>query len=287
VAGFLLVLLIILDVIPFPNHFRSPGVLQASTYSVVVPETSGIVEEVLSADGSRVSAGDPLLRLVNTELALQIRSAEAQLEQTQAMQRRALREATADLKPLESRAEATRKLLHRLEESREALVLRAAHDGTWVAPGIKDSVGSWLERGTPVGQVIDESEFYFSAIVSQNEASRLFSKEILGSDVKLFGQAGELLAVESRKVIPVEKERLPSAAIGWAGGGDVAVDMSEQSGTRTAEPFFEVRANIGEAGESQLLHGRGGRIRFDLPAEPLLRQWMRKLRQLLQNRYGI
>jgi putative peptide zinc metalloprotease protein len=287
VVGFIVVLLLILDVVPFPNHFRSPGVLQASTYSVVVPESSGIVEEVLSPNGTLVAAGDPLLRIANPELDLQIQSAEAQLEQTRAMQRRALREATADLKPLESRAEATRKLLLRLQESRDALIVRAAHDGSWVAPGIEDSVGSWLERGTPVGQIIDQSAFYFSAIVSQNDASRLFSKEILGSDVKLFGQAGETVTVLDQKVIPVEKERLPSAAIGWAGGGDVAVDMSEQSGTRTAEPFFEVRASVEQSGDSELLHGRGGRIRFDLAPEPLLRQWIRKLRQLLQNRYGI
>jgi len=25
-----------------------------------------------------------------------------------------------------------------------------------------------------------------------------------------------------------------------------------------------------------MLHGKGGRIRFDLPPEPLLRQWIRK-----------
>jgi hypothetical protein len=36
-----------------------------------------------------------------------------------------------------------------------------------------------------------------------------------------------------------------------------------------------------------LLHGRGGRIRFELKPEPLLEQWVRRLRQLLQNRYGI
>ncbi|MEX0323830.1 MAG: site-2 protease family protein [Puniceicoccaceae bacterium] len=287
VGGFVLFLMIVLDIIPFPNHFRSPGVLQADQHSVVVADVSGNVEEVMSPNGSLVSTGQALYRLSNRELEFQIQAAEVQLAETEAMQRRALREATADLRPLESRAELTRKLLKRLYESRSNLVVRATHDGLWVAPDIDDAIGSWLDRGAPVGRIVDQSSFYFSAIVSQKEASRLFSDEIRGSEVKLYGQTGITMPVLSSMVIPVEKHNLPSAAVGWAGGGEVAVDMSEQTGTRSVEPFFELRASLPDNESALLLHGRGGRIRFDLPPEPLLRQWFRKFRQLLQNRYGI
>jgi putative peptide zinc metalloprotease protein len=287
VVGFILALLLILDVIPFPNRFRSPGVLQAEKFSVVVPEVSGYIEEVLAAEGAKVTAGQPLFQLSNEDLSLRIRAAEAQLRETEAMLRQALRESTADLRPLESRAEATRKVLARLELFRTALVVRAAHDGLWVSPGLKDRVGSWIARGASVGQLIDDSEFYFSAIVSQNDASRLFSREIRGSEIKLFGQVDTTLPVTGQKVIPAEKQDLPSPAVGWAGGGEVAVDPSDQQGIRTTEPFFEVRASVSPVGDIAMLHGKGGRIRFDLPPEPLLSQWVRKFRQLLQTRYGI
>jgi hypothetical protein len=36
-----------------------------------------------------------------------------------------------------------------------------------------------------------------------------------------------------------------------------------------------------------LLHGRSGKIRFDLDPEPLLPRWLRRLYQLLQKRYQI
>ncbi|MGK0239408.1 MAG: putative peptide zinc metalloprotease protein [Candidatus Pelagisphaera sp.] len=287
VVGFIVGLMLILDVIPFPSRFRSPGVLQVEKHTVVVAEVSGRVEEMLIADGERVVAGQPLLRLSSRDLELKIESAEAQLDETTAMQRRALRESTADLKSLESRAEVTRKLLSRLREYQDALVVTASHEGLWVAPGLRDTIGSWLERGSPVGQLVDQSSFYFSAIVSQNDASRLFSREISGSEIKLFGQTEGTLKVTSQKVIPGEQRNLPSASVGWAGGGEVAVDMSDQSGTKTTEPFFEVRASVSLSDEVSLLHGRGGKIRFDLPSEPLLSQWIRKFRQLLQNRYGI
>lgn len=287
VMGLIVCLMVVLDLIPFPSRFRSPGVLQAEKHSVVVSEVSGRVEEMLTPDGNRVVAGQALFRLSSRDLELKIDSAEAQLEETLAMQRRALRESTADMKSLESREEVTLKLLARLREYQEALIVRASHEGLWVAPGLRDTIGSWLERGAPVGQLVDQSSFYFSAIVSQNDASRLFSREISGSEIKLFGQTDGTLGVVSQKVIPGEQRNLPSASVGWAGGGEVAVDMSDQSGTKTAEPFFEVRASVSPSSEVYLLHGRGGKIRFDLPSEPLLSQWIRKFRQLLQNRYGI
>ena len=170
VSGFLLLLLIVLNVVPFPNRFRSPGVLQADTFSVVVAEVSGFVQEVISPDGSLVEAGQPLFRLSNRDLELRIEAARPQLKETEAMQRRALREATADLHPLQSRAEATRKVLARLLELQEFLVVKSPHRGQWVAPGLMDAVGSWLERGATVGQLVNQSSFYFSAIVTQNDA---------------------------------------------------------------------------------------------------------------------
>ena len=39
--------------------------------------------------------------------------------------------------------------------------------------------------------------------------------------------------------------------------------------------------------EVVLLHGRSGRIRFDLEPEPLLPRWLRRLWQLLQKRYQL
>ena len=52
------------------------------------------------------------------------------------------------------------------------------------------------------------------------------------------------------------------------------------------ELFFEVRAGV-PATDIVLVHGRSGRMRFQLPGKPILSQIVRKLRQLLQERYQI
>jgi hypothetical protein len=41
------------------------------------------------------------------------------------------------------------------------------------------------------------------------------------------------------------------------------------------------------AGSTALLHGRAGKIRFNLEPEPLLPRWLRRLQQLLQKRYRL
>ncbi|MEX0326550.1 MAG: site-2 protease family protein, partial [Puniceicoccaceae bacterium] len=97
VVSFILVLVLVLDVIPFPNRFRSPGVMLAETYSVVAPDVSGEVVEVFVPAGPPVVAGAPLLRLYNPSLSLRIEGAQAQIAGPAALLRRALRESTDSL----------------------------------------------------------------------------------------------------------------------------------------------------------------------------------------------
>jgi putative peptide zinc metalloprotease protein len=88
--------------------------------------------------------------------------------------------------------------------------------------------------------------------------------------------------------VPGGQEILPSAALGWGAGGEVPVAVEDNSqGNKTKEPFFEVRGDIAANEGVAFLDGRSGKIRFQLPPEPLLPRWMRSLWQLLQKRYEI
>lgn len=286
-VGILAVLLIVLDVIPFPNSFRAPGVLQAAEHTIVANEAPGYIQTVLAAPGSLVKKGQPLLKLYENELEFQLAAARAQLAEAKAMELRALQEQTADLLPVRSRIEAVSKQLRRLEEQERQLTVIAAHDGKWVAPDLDNVSGAWLARGTPLGHLIDEREFRFLAVVSQREASRLFANQIRSAEVRLHGQAGLTLPVTGQRIIPAERTSLPSPALGWVGGGEVAVQLDDASGMRAMEPFFELRATIQARPGVAILTGRSGKVRFDLAPEPLLKQWGRQFMQLLQKHYGV
>jgi putative peptide zinc metalloprotease protein len=178
------------------------------------------------------------------------------------------------------------KLAH-LRDLQEALVVRSGQQGTWVAPHSEELVGTWIPRGTRLGEIVNPERFRFSAVVSQDDVSSLFSGQLQRAEVRLHGQSGRNLKVGSFEIIPFQHERLPSAALGWRGGGEIPVAASDQTGLAAAEPFFLIHAEVVDDPEVAFLHGRSGKIRFSMEPEPLLMQWTRRLRQLLQKRYQI
>ena len=276
-----------LAVLPFPNRFRAPGVLEAVNYTRVINNAPGHVSQLLAAPGDTLAEGVSLMVLTNRELELEIAATVAQREETLAMRLKAMRESPADLEPIRKRLEAVESKLQDLLMEQASLAVRARLRGIWVAPQANEMVGSWLHRGALIGELVDPEAFRFSAVVSQDEAADLFEGDIRRTEVRIFGQGGENLDVNKIRIIPFQQETLPSAALGWFGGGSVAVSSQDDSGLKTAEPFFQIYADIVPNPAVKMHHGQSGKVRFTLEPRPLLMQWGHKLRQLLQRRYQI
>ena len=276
-----------LAVCPFPNRFRAPGVLEALHYVQVVNHASGYVDAVLVPTGTEVNHDSQLLRLSNRELELEIKAAEAQREETLALQKMARYRNPADLKPIRKRLETIDEKLDNLLYRQQKLAVKTREKGIWISPGSDEMIGTWIPRGTNVGIVINHDQFRFSAVVSQDDASYLFADSLQLAEVRLYGQSGTNLRVNSYEIIPFQHERLPSAALGWRSGGDVPVAVTDESGLEAAEPFFQIYAELETDPTVTFMHGRSGKIRFSMKPEPLLTQWGRSLRQLLQKRYRI
>ena len=103
--------------------------------------------------------------------------------------------------------------------------------------------------------------------------------------MRLYGEAGRVVPIANWRVIPAEQETLPSAALGWTEGGEIPV--SAENPHKAVEPFFEVHADLQSDSGAAILHGRSGKIRFQLEPEPLLQRGIRRLQQLLQKRYQL
>ena len=280
-------ILFFLTIVPFPSWFRAPGVLESAGFIQVINNAPGYVTTVLIPTGADVVAGTPLIELSNKELDFEIDSVRAQQQETLTLIMRAVNQQTADLKPLRNRLESIEKKILNLEQQHRSMVVKARQKGTWISPLNHEMVGTWIDRGSALGKIVSNDAFTFSAVVSQDESSRLFSKEIRDAEVRLFGQAGNALKVKDYNFIPFQHEKLPSAALGWSAGGEVPVSVTDESGLQTTEPFFQIYADLKQMPAVAFLHGRSGHIRFNLYPEPLLEQWFRKFRQLLQKRYQI
>jgi putative peptide zinc metalloprotease protein len=286
-SGIAAVLLILLGVVPFPAGFRAPGVVMAAQRTQIANQTSGAVEKLLAQSGAAVKRGQPLLQLKNSELEIQLASTRAHFAEVNARLLQAMQNDSADIAPLTRLSESVGAQLRKFAEDQEHLVVRAPHDGFWVAPGIEDYLGRQVNRGSDLGLLVNPAAFEFVAGVRQEDVDALFDREIRRAAVRLNGDAATAIPVKTWRVIPGEQKTLPSAAMGWKAGGEIPVAADDNNGSRAAEPFFEVIGQLEASAPVVLLDGRSGKIRFALPAEPLLPRWCRSLWQLLQKRYQL
>lgn len=287
VYGTVGVVIAFLAFFPWPAHFRAEGVVKAENVASFVNFSDGILVEVNNESSAMVKAGQPLLKMVNPLLDAELQSARARVEQFAQQVRLAQAEDPVNIGPLEASLRAANAQLNVLIQREKALQVSAPIDGRWFAPFVYTYRGAWVPRGTFLGEVVDESSFYFSAIVTQKEAASLFSENIRNAEIRLRGEAETKIRSYEWRTIAADQLTLPTPSLGWGGGGPVEVKQDDDEGLSTVEPFFEVRVALDGQEPPSLFHLRSGKVRFELEPRPLLVQWWRWFRQLLQERYKI
>ena len=74
----------------FNDYIRVSGQVQPMTTIQVSPQEGGIVQEIVTEEGSKVKAGDIIVRLTNDNLDLQILNSEAELAEKENILRNTL-----------------------------------------------------------------------------------------------------------------------------------------------------------------------------------------------------
>ena len=302
-GGLVALILAFLVLIPMPYYFRAEGVVRAEPFARVYVGVDGRLLKLLVPSGTQVKQGTPLVVLDNAELSHERDLLNGQLELALAHQRLALETDPARYASMKTYFHALDLRRTRLNEDTQALTVRAPCDGLWLAPDAFHFQGSMLPRGLELGVVQSTQAFAVSAVVRQDDVSRLFSPEqVRGTEVRVRGQEGSTLGVASFTAIPAERQDLPSAALGILGGGKVAVEnqagqgrrqtgsgavQSENDGTHVTEPIFEIRAQLQPDTDVKLLHGQRVVVRMTLESTPLAAQWWRSLRQTFQRTYKL
>jgi putative peptide zinc metalloprotease protein len=273
---------------PFPDGIRAPGVVESAQYTQVITGVAGRLERLDVPHGQAVQPGQVLARLSNPELAWEVEAAAAVLAEASLLRDQALLKAPADVAALEQRIGAAQARLKDLRARQEELVVRARHAGTWTAAALHERVGNWVPRGQTLGEIVSPGGLRFSAVVSQEQADRLFRHDLAGAQLRLGGQAAQALTVQRLVLVPFERDRLASPALGWHAGGSVPVRPDDPQGLTPVDTFFELQASFAtEGGGVVALHGMTGWLRVPLPPSTPLEQAQRALRQLVQKRYGM
>ena len=162
------------------------------------------------------------------------------------------------------------------------LELAPPRAGVWVPADPRLGPGDWVPPGVPAGRVLDLSAVRARLVADQRLGPVLLSSLSPGDAVRVRTAAGTADA-RVLEVAPAGSTRLPSAALGLGGGGELAADAADPSAA--AEPVFEVLVEL-DAGPAAagLLPGQRVRGVFPLAAEPAGVSLVRWVRQLLLRR---
>lgn len=257
--------------IPFPESVRADGVVQARDSVLITAGASGRVIELLSQPGSRVEAGQALLRLHDPDLKLSMRELEAQLEEGRARERQALAQDPGSQPVLRGYLNALLKRADEMKQRELALTVTAPKEGWWLAPQLEDARGVWIPRGETLGEIITDEDFEFIVRVPVNRMARIVSAVDGVAVVRLDGQPWTRLTVTSRVLVAASAEASQPG-------------QSDPSNAENEVPFFEFRGRLAKEDGVLLLHGLAGQVRFSLPAQSLWQQGKRIWREFLERR---
>ncbi len=268
---------------PFPLYTATEGVVWAPEKSEIRAETDAIIERIVAEPDSIAQPGEILLEMSDPDLSAKVVVLEAELKAAQAAYQslRTEKQLEADLLLEEITTIEADLTLSR--ERLDELIVRSPTHGFFLLDRSQDLVGRFVRHGDLIGFVADLSTGTIRVAVTQANMglirSRTESVRIL-----LAEQLDKPLSAKISREMPLATHRIPSAVLGTMGGGSLAVDPSDKSGTTTLDQVFHIELTLDEP-----VDRLGGRtyVLFDHGSEPIGLQWYRRVRQLLLRQFNV
>lgn len=270
--------------IPAPDSAYAGGIVEAERLAEMHTAVDGFVEKC-APSGSTVVAGSVLLTLRNAELNANRASLDSRKRLTQTRRQIALRDRdVVGMQTLDAQIATLDRQALRVEQDIEALVLRAPFEGTWVADDCDRAANRYLHRGDSIGTVASLDHVIIRATADQTVAGQLFAEAGVRTQVRVPSDPEAEFDGEVHEVLPAGQELLPSPALGQLAGGSIAVSATDLRGTKSSEPFFEIR--IRPDASVRLLPGQRVSVRFLLTPKPLGQQWWEAISRIWQRRFN-
>lgn len=284
-GGLAAVAFLILFVLPFPLSTRTEGVIWAPDDALVRAGTDSFVGRVVATPNTRVAQGEVLILNVDPFLQANLEVVRARLGELESRHDAARASDPVQARIVAEELASVRRELQRAEERLTDLVIRSPADGVFILPGAQDLPGRYLRHGQPVGYVLDVRRPTIRVVVPQKRVD-LVRQRTRSVQVRLAERVPEVLQARVMREVPAAEEDLPSTTLGAGGGGSIAVDPQEQSGTRTFEALFQLDLELVEPVDQVFIGGRVY-VLFDHGHEPIAFQLYRNIRQLFLRRFQV
>jgi putative peptide zinc metalloprotease protein len=160
----------------------------------------------------------------------------------------------------------------------------AKTSGEFVVPQQDDLIGRYFHKGELVGHVIGEVDPIIRAVAPQDAVDRVrFATDRVR--VRVVDEPGVTWEGKIVRAVPGGDDLLPSRALAFEGGGEIATDPRETKAAKALRRVFQFDvALIGARGMKHF--GQRAYIRFEHEEETLSTQAYRAVRLLFLTRFN-
>ncbi len=294
ISAALVATLIGITLVPVPLTTVVEGVVWADRESRVRMDSQGFVRQVLARSGEQVEAGQPLIVCDNYEMKAHLETLDAQLAELQAQYeavttRGQLQRDRIQAELVREQISATSAQIERVKDQMDRLVVKSPADGTFVAFSKDSLLGRFLQRGEVVGFVTKPKPATVRVVVPQDRIN-LVRQQTESISVRVADQIEQELSARVSREVPQASQDLPSAALSFEGGGDIAVNpyqpVGETGYVSAFQSWFQFDIEIDRA-EDEVGLGQRVFVRFQHGEERLAVQIYRAVRQTFLHRFNV
>jgi putative peptide zinc metalloprotease protein len=268
-------------------------------------EVAGILEEIFAAQGERVEPGQPLARLRNPDLALQLVQLRGQRERTeQHLQSLHRRRSDQDaVQQIPHTREALRSLDEQLQELRQdqrRLTVVSGSSGTvmpppqiptttpdrgafsqWPGTPLEPrNLNRWLEPGTLLCLVGDPQQMQATLVIDQSQME--FIRVGQAVEIKLDEYPGETFKGQIDEIARIQLQGAP-APLSRKAGGELNTETDETGQERPASASYPARVVLSDP-QKRLVPGFRGRAKIQVGTRTAWRRFTRFLAGIIRIR---
>lgn len=269
------------------------GVVWADQDTRVRMDSQGFVEQVLVNSGQSVVTGQVIIVTKNYEMEANLKRLLAQLAQLRAQydavssgERRQRDRIQVDL--AREQIVATEARLEKVKNQIEKLHIKSPVDGTFVAFSKNSLLGRFLQRGEVLGFIARSNRATVRVLVPQNRI-HLVRQRTESVTVRAADNIAQELSARVSREVPHASQDLPSAALSFEGGGEIATNPTQQgieNGKLSAfQRWFQLDIEIDRA-EDEIGLGERVYARFMHGDERIGVQIYRRIRQVFLSKFN-
>lgn len=271
--------------LPLPSNTMHEGVVWLPGETRISADVDALVKRVLVQPGQKVVTGQSIVELddpvLHAELALEtakvaeLRARLADHRVNDLVQAQAVEEKLIEAMARQERA----------SDRVKSLSVVSPTNGEVVIPNAQDLEGTLIKKGALLAYVMGDSNARVHLVVNQADQDRIQSR-VDSVQVRLSSDPSAVMDATIAQHTPQAHDRLPSRVLSTAGGGQIAVDPTDQAGLRSLEKLFQYELELGlPLTQAQL--GTRAYVRFEHGNETPSQQIIRRTRQLFLKHFDV